>query len=536
MENDMKNELILYCKNNKQIRLPADPENINALQWIKNNSIIYKSVPGKTVVDEQFKLFMPNITKKRGREIFELSEKYIADREEFNEKIDELPFYKKLKFINGTEYLQLEPLSHHVALKIAEIITHKSFLRLGLETNFLTTELKSLHSTELLKEIIVKHAVLTHLITPDRAVELDECFSPRFSSGCSYVLGCATENTDKDHTVLVWGWKDGKCVGRKLQHEDSISSLAYNEMAEKCIIGGGRGSLGFYSGAAQEEEDWKSQEIVSTHSQAEIWGCELSKDGSLAVSSGEDYTLRVWDTNTQKELWSDKINISGKINILDLLRNSGFTACAFSQDDTLLLVGHNNGNASVYESKTGKRLLAMEGHKEAVGAIAISSDQRKYATGSEDKTARLWDSRDGRCISILGLHTDGVSHVAFSQDDRYVATGGEDNKVCLWHADEGKFIFTIETHESDIKDVKFLPNELLLCTVERETDNPLVTTYDIEKLIQKIKIDVPSSSVEDLLLLIAELREYTEPKNWKSREIYTLLRTQYQKLASGKDE
>ncbi len=528
MENDMKNELILYCKNNKQIRLPADPENINTLEWIKNNSTIYKNVPQKTVVGEQSKLFMPSVTKKRGRKIFELSERYIADKQDFNELVDRFSINKKLKVVSDAQHLRIEPLSHQIALKIAKAITNKSWLQWSIETTSLSTELKSLRNPDLVKEIIVKHVVLTHFIKPDRFIELGECFSPRFSSGCNYALGDGTEHADEDNTVFVWDLKDGKFIEALFANEDSIFSLAYNENAGKCIIGGTHGSLGFYSGAAEKDEDWKSEEIVSTHNQDEIWACELSNDGSLAVSSGQDCTLRVWDTSMQKELWSDKLE-----------EDTGFTQCAFSQDNSQLLVGANDYNARVYESRTGKKLFTLVGHEGGVGAVAVSPDQGKYATGSEDGTARLWDSKDGRCISVLGLHTDVVCCVAFSPDGRYVATGGEDGKVCLWHANEGEFIFTIETRCANIKDIKFLPNQLLICTAD-SSHNAVVTTYDIEKLVRISKsINVPGS-LEDLLLLVANLIKFGKPAlcqpDMRYHKTYDFLRVQYEKLAGGKNE
>lgn len=45
----------------------------------------------------------------------------------------------------------------------------------------------------------------------------------------------------------------------------------------------------------------------------------------------------------------------------------------------------------IWDLKTGKRLLLLEGHLAGVSTIAWSPDSKTLASGSDDKSIRLWD-------------------------------------------------------------------------------------------------------------------------------------------------
>ena len=74
----------------------------------------------------------------------------------------------------------------------------------------------------------------------------------------------------------------------------------------------------------------------------------------------------------------------------------------------------------------------MEGHTNAVYAVAFSPDGKQLLTGSGDGTARLWDTTSEQTLHTFEGHDDIVRVVTFSPDGKQVLTGSNDRTARLW--------------------------------------------------------------------------------------------------------
>ena len=91
--------------------------------------------------------------------------------------------------------------------------------------------------------------------------------------------------------------------------------------------------------------------------------------------------------------------------------------------------------AHVWDLRTGKCAIALEGHLRGVLAVAFAPDSwvqlflvlvrcikhhvgfsYSLATGSEDHSVKLWDLRKQRCIYTVPSHTNLVSQVKFQSE------------------------------------------------------------------------------------------------------------------------
>lgn len=87
---------------------------------------------------------------------------------------------------------------------------------------------------------------------------------------------------------------------------------------------------------------------------------------------------------------------------------------------------------------TGDQRLRLEGHREAVWAVAVSPDGKRLASASMDGSIRLWDSTTGDVHLSIEAHALGVTSIAFAPDGRTVVSGGLDQSVRLWDSSTGK--------------------------------------------------------------------------------------------------
>ncbi|MFO0964748.1 MAG: WD40 repeat domain-containing protein [Gemmataceae bacterium] len=171
-------------------------------------------------------------------------------------------------------------------------------------------------------------------------------------------------------------------------------------------------------------------------------------DGKRFLSRGLDYTVRVWDELTRKELYRishvDVIAISPDSKLLALAeRNDGSRmaitiydaakgtpiktwrhssqvwALAFARDGRSLLVGGTDNHIHWIEVATGKPRLDLDGHKNAIASLTLAPDGLTLLSGAWDN-GRIWDLLSGETLETLE-HADSVGSMAISPDGRWLA-------------------------------------------------------------------------------------------------------------------
>src|SRR5947209_2471129 len=95
--------------------------------------------------------------------------------------------------------------------------------------------------------------------------------------------------------------------------------------------------------------------------------------------------------------------------------------------------------------------------------ISFSPDGKTLASGGAiDGNAGLWDARTGRLLALLGGHTMPVN-LLFSPDGQIVATVGGGNKVRLWDARTGRLRASLP-HPAPIHALAFAPDSRSIAT------------------------------------------------------------------------
>ena len=66
--------------------------------------------------------------------------------------------------------------------------------------------------------------------------------------------------------------------------------------------------------------------------------------------------------------------------------------------------------AKVWDAASGKELLTLKGHSDAIRSVAFSPDGQRIVTGSGDQTAKVWEAASGKELLTLKGHS-GAIHV-----------------------------------------------------------------------------------------------------------------------------
>jgi WD40 repeat protein len=86
----------------------------------------------------------------------------------------------------------------------------------------------------------------------------------------------------------------------------------------------------------------------------------------------------------------------------------------------------------LWDVASGRLLVALRGHTDAVRGVALSDDARLVVSGSIDGSVRVWEAGSAQLLAGLQGHPGGIWGLALSDDGGLAASGGVDGMVRLW--------------------------------------------------------------------------------------------------------
>ena len=145
----------------------------------------------------------------------------------------------------------------------------------------------------------------------------------------------------------------------------------------------------------------------------------------LAVSGGDDATIRLWDLLEGHPL----AVMQTRIPVLAI-------ACNIVSDRPVVVAGGSSGDLQVWDLTNARQLCVLAGHSKPVNAIACATlDELPIAiSGSSDHTVRVWDLGNQSQLGVLAGHTGPVSSVtcATLSGLPIAVSGGDDRTIRTW--------------------------------------------------------------------------------------------------------
>jgi WD40 repeat protein len=154
--------------------------------------------------------------------------------------------------------------------------------------------------------------------------------------------------------------------------------------------------------------------------------------GDRLATASEDGTVRTWVAQLQPPLRPARSTPAPRP----------------SQDPRATVKG------SVVTLRIHGRVLTLSGHRDDVLSVEVSGDGSRVVTASKDGDARVWDARTGETISVLSGHFGTVFDASFSPNGRWVVTGGP-TTAGVWDATAGEHVYFLQGHGGPVRAASF---------------------------------------------------------------------------------
>jgi WD40 repeat protein len=243
-----------------------------------------------------------------------------------------------------------------------------------------------------------------------------------------------------------------------------------------------------------------SQVVCSGHSGV-ISCVTATADGARLVSSGEDGSIRLWDTVSGEQIrewhpvnYGVKCSVSpdgrhivatGKSKSLihwDVFSgrklsdlgpiDEPVTNICFSPDSGLVAIGTAGGKIHVMDLKGNCEVASWQAHDRRidwgewmVGALAFSPDGSRLASGGGWGCVKfnviVWDWRNGRELGCHPAHRSQVHQVEFSPDGTKLAACSGDvafREILLSEAETGQCLQEFKGHSGSVFAIGFSPD------------------------------------------------------------------------------
>ncbi|MBG6173086.1 WD40 repeat protein [Labrenzia sp. EL_208] len=143
----------------------------------------------------------------------------------------------------------------------------------------------------------------------------------------------------------------------------------------------------------------------------------------------------------------------------------------FSPKGDKLALASSDNTASIWDTKTGRKIVVLKGHSKPIQYLQFSQDGNLVVTGSRDHTVRIWNTTTGDELSVFEFGGRSIIKVLFSPDSRQIVTVIDDLRsrmldgaVHVWDVDSGHPKPLFELNTTGATHAMFSPNGALLIT------------------------------------------------------------------------
>ncbi|QIW98046.1 hypothetical protein AMS68_003564 [Peltaster fructicola] len=224
-----------------------------------------------------------------------------------------------------------------------------------------------------------------------------------------------------DLHIASWDVETRERIRRHVGHEEVINSIDISRRGEEFIVSASDdGYIGIWDPRAKNAMDFIETPYPVT-------AVAIAEAGNEVYSGGIDNDIRVWDLRTKKEVY----RLTGHTDTI--------TSLALSPDSqSLLSFGFDNAVRTwdirpfaPTDRSIGRFDGAQIGVEKNLVKASWDADGKRIAAGGGDGTVTVWDSKSGRMLHKLPGHKGIVNDARISPDGSMLLSASTDETLLL---------------------------------------------------------------------------------------------------------
>ncbi|KAM0342239.1 hypothetical protein ACHAPU_009644 [Fusarium lateritium] len=263
------------------------------------------------------------------------------------------------------------------------------------------------------------------------------------STTVNFRLACGQQ----DGKVRVWDLHKRSCVANLDSHVSDVQGLDYSPEQHALITAGRDKTITWW-----DAKSWKIRKVVPCLELVEAAG--FIDDGSLTYSAGANGSLRIWDTDTGKEVTPHQPEKSEEEGVVSGIYRPGLPFILLVQVDHTLALYKPPQKADVaslpapepFRRISGthddiidlgyllpdRSMVALATNSEDVRIVSVSETQDEDAEGDWESGSSPYFGQD---VALLKGHDEIVISLDIDWSGHWIATGAKDNTARLWRLD-----------------------------------------------------------------------------------------------------
>lgn len=266
----------------------------------------------------------------------------------------------------------------------------------------------------------------------------------------SHVANFRLASGSQDGKVRIWDLKKRAAIADLDSHVSNVQGLDYSP-SQRALVTAGRDKTIIW----WDSSTWKVRKITPCFELVEAVG--FVEDGQLTYSAGSNGCVRIWETDTGREVTKEQeAKGEGEAVVSAVYDSQKSLLLCVQADHTLALYRipstNDNRSASSLPPPQPYRLISGT-HDEIVDLAFALPDQSVLALATNSEDVRLVSVVDsgsstdlpvsattyfGQDLALLKGHQEIVLTIDVDWSGHWIATGSKDNTARLWRVDGAK--------------------------------------------------------------------------------------------------